>query len=89
MEKRGDLGGTESKWGGPYREGRWQEVKGPAPINNKAKLGLSYPSAVIKRNVITDSFGELKHTAQQGNMYYVILQIRVLYTLAKRHASMG
>lgn len=35
----------------PYREGRWQEVMAPqpAPINNKAKLGLSYPSALIKR----------------------------------------
>lgn len=73
----------------PYREGRQQGVKGPEPINNKTKLGLSYPSALIKRNVITDSYGELKHTAQQANMYYVILQIRVLYTIAKRHASMG
>jgi len=50
MERRGDLGGTESKWGvGHTGKVGGRRCQGPEPINNKAKLGLSYPSALIKR----------------------------------------
>jgi len=50
MERRGDLGGTDSKWGGGHTgKVGGRRSQGPEPINNKAKLGLSYPSALIKR----------------------------------------
>jgi hypothetical protein len=48
----GDLGGTESNWGGGHTGkvgGRRSSPCTAAPINNRAKLGLSYPSALIKR----------------------------------------